>query len=70
MKEEPYDWVDDEDLDLEETMRRLSRLEPAIVVTAPHLLVVQPAQTQGGKAVSLTESMSFFGSQRQAATFA
>jgi hypothetical protein len=69
MEEEQYDWVDDESLDLDESLRRFHRLEYAPVVTSAesYRFATHP-RTWAGKAETLTRQ--YFGTpQGQVASF-
>jgi hypothetical protein len=58
---DPYDWVDDEDLDMEAVLQRFETLEPARVITTP-------PQTSAGSVVVITKSI--FGRSEERPTFA
>lgn len=59
---EPYDWVDDEELDMPAVVQRLEALEPARVVTST------PPQTSAGSVVVIHKSV--FGHSQGKPTFA
>jgi hypothetical protein len=62
------DWVDDDSLDADETLRRFRRLEAMQVVTDPPDLHFTTASiTTGGDTITVTKS--FFGRQQQAVKF-
>jgi hypothetical protein len=61
--EEIYDWADDDDLDMAQTLKRLDALVPAIVIVSPGLAVATAAPTAASSNV-LTKS--FYSSRRQA----
>jgi hypothetical protein len=52
MSTEPYDWADDENIDMTEVRKRLSALKPVPVTTTP------PAPTTAGAIVVLTKELS------------
>lgn len=68
-RDEYDDWVDDESLDLDTTMRMFNGLEPACIVTAPPTYSVLDApRTSAGKAITVFKK-TIQGPQRQAANF-
>ncbi|MEU7174647.1 MULTISPECIES: hypothetical protein [Micromonospora] len=58
---EPYDWVDDEDIDMGEVMRRVESLESAPVRTP--LTLVNTSPTAAGNSDTVTKSV--FGGDRR-----
>jgi len=68
-RDDAYDWVDDETLDLDTTMRRFEQLQPICVSTAPRNFgIVAAAATSTDAAATIIKPL--LGPQRQAANFA
>lgn len=59
---EPYDWVDDDSLDMSAVMERFEALEPAEIITS------RPPQTSAGAVVVVTRTV--FGHSHGRPTFA
>jgi len=62
---EPYDWADDDNLDLAQTLERLQALTPAIVVVeSPSLTMASAPSTHTTSSSVITKS--FYSPRRQA----